>query len=88
MKRALVRTPQSGAVLNLLGSVLRAHLDNSISGSDVVQQKVAEGMNYFIPQSLRNNEHATIDDRPCRSGGNGLHVADTTTDPSEKLSAS
>src|ERR1700758_2380514 len=42
-------------------------------------------MNYFIPQRLRNSEHASIDDRPCRGRRYGFDVANTATDPSEKL---
>src|SRR5260370_5907958 len=53
-----------------------------------MQQKVAEGMDDLIPQSVRNNKHAAIDNRPCRSCGNGLDMANTATDPTEKFSAS
>src|ERR1700726_1321476 len=43
-------------------------------------------MNCFIPQGLRNSEHPTIDNRPCRGRRYGFDVADTTTDLPEKLS--
>src|SRR5580704_1968578 len=43
-------------------------------------------MNCFIPQGLRNSEHPTIDNCPCRSRRYGFDVADTTTDLPEKPS--
>src|SRR5579864_338043 len=43
-------------------------------------------MNYFIPQGLRNREHATIDDRPYRSRRHRFDMADITTDLPEELS--
>src|SRR3984957_17225933 len=51
-----------------------------------MDQEVTEGMNYFIPQSVWNRKHPTIDDRPYRSRRDGFDVADITTDLPEKLS--
>src|ERR1700677_626126 len=41
-------------------------------------------MDYFIPQSCWNNEHAAIDDRSGRSRGNGLDMANIATDVREE----
>ena len=53
-----------------------------------MQQKVAERMDDLIPQSLWNDKHAAIDNRPCWSRGNGFHMTNTATDAPEKFSAS
>src|SRR5258708_5652015 len=45
-------------------------------------------MDNLIPQGLWNGKHAAIDNRPCRSRGNGFHMANTATDAPEKFSAS
>src|SRR5580692_1958659 len=49
-----------------------------------MQQKVTERMDDFIPKSLWNSKHATIDNCPWRGRGDGLHMANTTTDPTEE----
>src|SRR5271170_4050073 len=67
-----------------VGRVLRPNLDNPISSSDVMQQKITKRMDDFIPESLWNSKHATIDNCPWRGRGDGLHMANTTTDPTEK----
>src|ERR1700687_4841025 len=50
-----------------------------------MQQEVAKGVDYFIPQGLRNSEHPTIDGRPYRSRRYGFDVANIATDPPEEL---
>src|SRR3984885_6358099 len=49
-----------------------------------MQQKVTERMDDFIPESLWNGKHTTIDNCPLRGRGDGLHMANTTTDPTEE----
>jgi len=51
-----------------------------------MDQEVTKRMNYFIPQSLWNRKHTTIDNRPCRSRRYGFHLANITTDPPEEFS--
>src|SRR5579863_6928496 len=51
-----------------------------------MQQEVAKWVNYFIPQGLRNSEHATVNDRPGRSRSDRFDVADITTDLPEQCS--
>src|SRR5437879_6733426 len=53
-----------------------------------MQQKVAERMDNPISQSLWNNKHPAINNRSCRSRGNGFHMANTAADAPEKFSAS
>src|SRR5260370_31431757 len=53
-----------------------------------MQQKVAEGMDDLVPQRVWDNKHAAIDHSPCGSRGNGLDMADTAADPTEKVCAS
>src|SRR5260370_26114634 len=53
-----------------------------------MQQEVAERMDDLIPQSVWNNKHAAIDNRPCGSRDKGFHMADTATNTPEKFSAS
>src|SRR5271168_87161 len=45
-----------------------------------MQQKITVGMDYLVPQSGGNNEHAAIDDRSGRSRGNALDMANIATD--------
>ena len=52
-----------------------------------MQQKVTERMDDFIPESLWNGKHTTIDNCPLRGRGDGLHMANTTTDPTEECLA-
>ena len=77
MKRALSRKPQSESSPQFVGRVLRTNLDDAISSSDVMQQKVTERMDDFSAQSPWNSEHPAIDHCPWRGRGDGLHMADT-----------
>src|SRR5258705_6850397 len=43
-------------------------LDYAVTGADVVQGEVAEGVNYFVTESRRNRERSTIDGRSWSSG--------------------
>ena len=85
MKRALVRKPQSGAVLNLLAVSCGPTWTIPSPVPMSCNKKVAKGMDYFVSQSFWNRKHATIDHRPDRSRGNGFHMADVATDLAEKL---
>src|SRR5204863_8575016 len=62
--------------------------DKPITSSDVMQQEIAKRMDDFISEGLWNNKHAPVNDGPCRGRGNGFNMANTTTDPHEKFSAS
>src|SRR5690242_18926504 len=63
-------------------------MDNPISCYGVMQQKVAEGMDDFVPQGVWNGKHAAIYNRPYGSCGDRFHRADTATNAAEKSSAS
>src|SRR5271156_6366369 len=52
-----------------------------------MQQEVTERMDDFISESLWNSKHATIDNCPWRGRGDRLHMANTTTDSTEKFLA-
>src|SRR5258705_6113395 len=50
-------------------------LDYAVTGADVVQDEVAEGVNYFVAESRRNRERSTIDGRSWSSGCESACVA-------------
>ena len=52
--------------LYLVCSALTSILDDAVPSADVVECEIAEGMNYFVTQSCRYGESATVD----RSSGN------------------
>src|ERR1700733_10319045 len=52
-----------------------------------MQQEVAKRMNYFVAQGFWNRKHTAINNRPYRGCGNGLHVADVTTNLTEQSMA-
>src|SRR6185312_2576915 len=60
--------------------ILRSVLDDSISCSHVMQQEVAEGMDDFAAQRLRDGESASIDGRSGRSSCDGTDVAQVAAD--------
>src|SRR5271170_3435242 len=72
------RSPQ------FVGRVLGTYLDNAVSSSDVMQQKVTERMDDFSAQGLWNSERPAIDHCPWRGRGDGLHMADAATELGEK----
>src|SRR5580658_8645206 len=76
------RSPQ------LVGGVLRPNLYDPVSSANVMQQKIAVGMDYLVSQSGGNYEHTAIDDGSGRSRGNGLNMANIATDVCEKSLAS
>src|SRR5277367_1342486 len=83
----LVAQSPKGRSPQFVGGVLRTNLDDAISSSDVMEQKVTERMDDFGAQSLWNSEHAAIDHCPWRSRGDGLHMADAATELGEESSA-
>src|SRR5271154_3450438 len=80
----LVAQSPKGRSPQFVGGVLRTNLDDAISSSDVMEQKVTERMDNFSPQSLWNSEHPAIDPCPWRGRGDGLHMADAATELGEK----
>src|SRR6266404_5914892 len=49
-------------------------LNDAVSGSDVMQQKVAERMNDLVPERLWHGQSAAVDQRVRRGRHNGAHV--------------
>src|SRR5689334_20062459 len=60
----------------LVRCILRSVLDDAISCSHVMQQEVAEWMDDFASQRLRDGESASIDGGTGRSCCDGTDVAD------------
>src|ERR1700677_545961 len=52
-----------------------------------MQQEIAKGMDDFIPESLWNGKHATIDNGSWRGRCDGLHMANAATAPGEENAA-
>src|SRR5579863_4377902 len=73
------QTPQ-GSSPQLVGSLIEpGGLDDSIAGSHVVEQEVAEGMNDLVCQRLRYCELSSIDNRAHRSGDHRANVTGAAT---------
>src|SRR5712691_13281853 len=71
----------------LVGRVLRTSLNDTVAGSHIVQQEIAERMNDLIAEGVRHHENAAVQHRSGGSGGHRLHMADVTTDAFEKMLA-
>jgi len=68
-----------------VGRVGRAVLHDSIAGTYVMQQKIAVRVDHFVPQCVRDAEHAAIDRGPWRGRGDGGPVAERTSNLGEDL---
>src|SRR5882672_6694170 len=78
------QTPQwSGS--QFVHGVGGAVLDNAISGSDVMQQEIAEGVDHLPTKSIRHSKGSTVDHRAGGRGGDGSDMAGCTTDLGENL---
>ena len=65
---------------DLVRRALATVLDNSISSTDVVQSKIAEGMDYFVAQSCRYPERSAVNHRSRCCRCKGSRVADSAAD--------
>src|SRR6266850_4076709 len=77
-------TPE-GRGSHFVGGILGTVLHDSIAGPNVVQQEIAKGVKHFVPESVRNNESTSVQNRSCRDGCNGSNVAGRATELEEDL---
>ena len=71
--RLHAQTPQwNGA--QLVSSILRSGLYNSVPSIDVVQQKIAEGMNDLTAERVGHHEYAAVEHRSCWGGRDRLDL--------------
>ncbi len=71
--RAGPQTPKCRGA-QLVGGILRARLDDTVAGLDVMQQEVAVGVNDLVPQRPGDGESAAVDHRARRCRRNGRDV--------------
>jgi len=64
--------------------ILRPGLDDAVAGLDVMQQKIAVGMDDLVAERRRHGENAAIDQRARRRRRDGLDMADIAADPLEQ----
>src|SRR5215469_5794847 len=72
--RTHAQTPQRRRP-QLVRSVLRWRLHDPVSGFDVMEQKIAVGMDDLVTQSLGNRETAPIDEGTGRRRHDGCDMA-------------
>ena len=64
--------------------ILRPGLDDAVAGLDVMQQKVAKGMDDLVAERRWYREGPAIDHRARRRGRDGLNMTDIAADPLEQ----
>jgi hypothetical protein len=80
---AHAKAPKRGGA-KLVCGVRGTALNDAIARPDIVEQKVAVGMNDLVAQSIRNRESAAIDDRACRNGDEGGEVTSGAAEPGKQ----
>jgi hypothetical protein len=64
--------------------ILRPGLDDAVAGLDVMQQKVAKGMDDLVAERCRHGKGPAIDRRARRRRRDGLDMTDIAADPLEQ----
>src|ERR1700730_6088906 len=64
--------------------ILRPGLDDAVAGLEVMQQKIAVGMDDLVAERRRHGESPAIDARARRRRRDGLHMTDIAADPLEQ----
>ena len=76
------RSPK-GRGAQFVSGILRPGLDDAVAGLDVMQQKVAEGMDDLVAERRWYREGPAIDQRARRRGRDVLNMTDIAADPLE-----
>src|ERR1700758_1723705 len=76
--------PPRGRRPQFVSGILRPGLDDAVAGLDVMQQKVAKGMDDLVAERHWYREGAAIDHRAWRRGRDGLNMTDIAADPLEQ----
>src|SRR5438874_6871034 len=76
--------PPKWSRAELVRSILRPGLDDAVAGPDVVQQKIAVGMDDLVAERCRHGESSAIDHSARRRRRDGLDMTDIATDPLEQ----
>jgi len=72
-----------GRGAQFVSGILRPGLDDAVAGLDVMQQKVAEGMDDLVAERRWYREGPAIDQRARRRGRDVLNMTDIAADPLE-----
>ena len=89
--KAITKSPQRCRAKFVGGTLLvvtRSNvLDDPVTGSDVMQQVIAEGMDFFVAQPLAHNDVSAQDWRIRRSSFESSHVTNGTANLIKYLGA-
>src|ERR1700731_4603774 len=76
--------PPKWSRAELVRSILRPGLDDAVAGPDVVQQKIAVGMDDLVAERCRHGESSAIDHGARWRRVYGLDVTEIAADPLEQ----